>query len=91
MCVIHKLLSYLLFFFYILVSNKFLLVPLVVLVIIDKPSSFQNFLRFSKCIYNPFKMAYKVSKLYVCNPQNKFAYHKKQAPAELEDDATQKC
>ena len=50
-------------------KNK-ILVPPAVLVIIDNPYNIQNFLRFLKCIYNPFKMVSKVPKMGVFKSEN---------------------
>ena len=42
-------------------NNVFLLVPPAILVIIDNPSNFQDFINFVKGMYTPFKGVYKVT------------------------------
>ena len=59
---------------YKLINDEVLLVQSAVLVYIDKLSSFQDFLWFLECIYNPFKMVFKVTKCYVCKSPNMCAY-----------------
>ena len=58
-------------------NNLFLLVPPAVLVIMDDPSNFQDFLSFSMCIYTLFKRVSKVSELDLCKSQKKCGYHQK--------------
>ena len=55
------------------INNKFLLFPTTVLVI-DNPSTFQDFLSFSRCISIPFKKVSQVTELDVCHSQNKRDY-----------------
>ena len=63
------------FFLYFQVRNNlFLLVLPAVLVIMDDPSNFQDFLSFLKCIYIVFKRVSKVSELDVFKLQNKCVY-----------------
>ena len=57
------------------INNVFLLVPEAVLVIMDNPLHFLDFLSFSKYIYSPFKIMSKGTDWDVCNSKNKFAYH----------------
>ena len=61
--------------FYTLINNDVLLVPPVLLVFGDEPSSCPEFLSFLKCIYSSFKMRSKETKLYVYKSQNKRAFH----------------
>ena len=63
------------FLCYTLTTSEVFQVPPEVLVIINEPSSFQDFLSLLKCIYNPLKILSKITKLYVCKSQNKCAYH----------------
>ena len=60
---------------YTLTTNDVLQVPPVVLVIIDGPSSFQDFLSLLKCTYYPFEIWFNVNELYVYKSQNKCAHH----------------
>ena len=54
-----------LFLYFQWINNVFFLVPPAVLVMIDDPSNFQDFISFLKCIYTTFKWVYKVTKLDV--------------------------
>ena len=50
-----------LFLYFQLINSVFLLVPLAVLVIIDDPSNFQDYLSFLKWIYTTVKLVSKVT------------------------------
>ena len=66
-----------LFLYFQTMNNVFLLVPPAVLVIIDDPSNFQDFISFLKYIYTPFKWVSKVTKLDIGHKINVLITKKK--------------